>query len=91
MTYLTVRDVADRFQCSARTVERMIERGELQAFRLGPKLIRIPPTAIEAFEARVCPTDSTAPSSTANDPASGTSAGPMADARVVALRARLTR
>jgi excisionase family DNA binding protein len=44
--YLTVADVAARFQVSNRTVERMISTGQLSAVRFGPKLLRIPPAAL---------------------------------------------
>ncbi|KRE79914.1 DNA-binding protein [Arthrobacter sp. Soil763] len=30
-----------RYKCSPRTIRRMIERGELTAYRVGPKLLRI--------------------------------------------------
>ena len=40
MTYLTPREVANHFKVSTRTVERLIERGELSCVRLGPKLTR---------------------------------------------------
>lgn len=39
--YLTVKDVAERFQTSNRTVERLIERGQLPAVRLGPRVLRV--------------------------------------------------
>lgn len=32
---------AARYKCSARTLRRMIARGELTAYRVGPKLLRI--------------------------------------------------
>lgn len=90
--YMTVKAVADRFVVSTRTVERWIEHGQLSVIRLGPKLTRIRPSDLEAFEATLCPnTASNDPSSTEDSPTSGTSAGRRADARVVALRDRLTR
>jgi len=86
-TLLTVRDVAAKWSVSPRTVERYIERGDLQALRFGPKLIRIKPEAVEAFEESLCPTtDSSGPSSTSTEPSSGTSPGRKIDARVVKLR-----
>ena len=92
MSYLTVKNVADRFQVSTRTVERLIATGQLSAVRFGPKLLRIPPAALEAYEAKICPTTaSTDPSSTEGSPPAGTSSGPKRDARVVSLRARRTR
>lgn len=32
---------ADRYKCSARTLRRMIARGELTAYRVGARLLRI--------------------------------------------------
>jgi excisionase family DNA binding protein len=40
-TYLTVADVADELEVSARTVLRWVERGELQAVRLPGGRLRI--------------------------------------------------
>lgn len=34
-------EAGDRYKCSARTIRRMIDRGELTAYRVGPKLLRI--------------------------------------------------
>ena len=42
--------LADRWDCSERHVRNMIERGELAAFRLGEKLLRIRLEDVEAFE-----------------------------------------
>lgn len=42
--------LARRWQCSPRHVRNMINRGELHAFRLGGKLIRIPAKVVEEFE-----------------------------------------
>lgn len=49
---LTPEDVAERWGCSASHVRRLIANGELPAFRLGGKLIRIRPQDVEAYE---CP------------------------------------
>jgi excisionase family DNA binding protein len=46
----TPRQLAERWECSERHVRNLINRGELQFFRLGGKLIRIPQSAVEAFE-----------------------------------------
>lgn len=89
-TYLTVRDVAERFVVSVRTVERWISRGELSAVALGPKLTRIRPTDLEAFEARLCLTTASNDQASTESAASGTSSGRKVDARVVNLRARRT-
>jgi excisionase family DNA binding protein len=47
--YLGPRDVASMLGIDRRTVRRMIESGELVAYRLGPKLIRIPLAAVHAY------------------------------------------
>lgn len=88
---LTVHEVAVRWACSSRTVQRAIEDGRLRARRFGPKLIRVHPDDLEAFEATTCDTNSSAPSSMADSPPSGTSAGPKADARVAYLQRKPTR
>lgn len=90
--FLTPKDIAARWQVSLRMVQSMIERGDLPAVRLGPKLLRIRPADLAAVEASLCPTTaSNDPSSTDEQPPSGTSAGPMAGARVAYLRNRPTR
>jgi excisionase family DNA binding protein len=47
----TMNALADRWAISARTVRRLIERGELRAIRVGGQL-RISPETIERFEER---------------------------------------
>lgn len=47
---LTPAKLADRWQCSERHVRNMIKRGELPAFRLGDKLIRIKISDVEEYE-----------------------------------------
>ena len=37
----TVQDAATRYGCSVRTIRRLIEKGTLQAYRLGPRTTRI--------------------------------------------------
>ncbi|MGW5854937.1 MULTISPECIES: helix-turn-helix domain-containing protein [Micrococcus] len=46
---LTIAEAADRLQVSAVTVRRMIARGELNAYRYGPRLIRIDPADLLAL------------------------------------------
>ena len=41
MAYLTIKETARAAKVSERTVRRWIARGELQAKRLGPSLVRI--------------------------------------------------
>lgn len=43
MSYLTVKDVAGRFHVPDRTVKQWIENGDLRAFRVSPRLLRIRP------------------------------------------------
>lgn len=42
----TIPDVAERLKVSNKTVRRLIERGELRAERIGPRLIRVDMTQI---------------------------------------------
>ncbi|WP_170429158.1 helix-turn-helix domain-containing protein [Ruegeria arenilitoris] len=46
----TPKQLAERWNCSANTVRNLISAGELHAFRIGEKLIRIPVEAIEEYE-----------------------------------------
>ncbi len=87
--YMTPRDIAERWQCSVRTVERKISDGTLRAVRFGPKLVRIRPEDLTAFEETLCALND--PQSTAGAPTPGTSSGPRADARVASLQRRQTR
>ena len=45
---LTMREVADVLRVSSRTVRRMIDRGELQAVRIG-RSVRVQRAAVEAL------------------------------------------
>lgn len=47
---LSPEQVAEIWGCSANHVRSLIHRHELRAFRLGPRLLRIPPDAIAEFE-----------------------------------------
>ena len=42
--------LADRWSCSPNHVRNLIRRGELNAFRVGSRLLRISPDAVEEFE-----------------------------------------
>ena len=87
---LTPKDVAERWRCSLATVMRVIRQGKLRATHLGPKLVRIHPEELEAYErsciapAAQAPTDSPGPSG--DHPAK-----PARDARLVALQRRMAR
>jgi len=50
-SHWTIDALAARWAVSARTVRRLIERGELRAIRIGGQL-RISPEAVERFEER---------------------------------------
>ncbi|WP_438823053.1 helix-turn-helix domain-containing protein [Methylobacterium frigidaeris] len=47
---LTPEQVAERWGCSANHVRNLIKRRELRAFRVGSRLLRIPPDAVVEFE-----------------------------------------
>jgi excisionase family DNA binding protein len=47
---LTPEMVAARWDCSANHVRNLIRRGELRAFRVGSRLLRVKPEAVEEFE-----------------------------------------
>jgi excisionase family DNA binding protein len=50
-SHWTIGALATRWAVSARTVRRLIERGELRAIRIGGQL-RISPETVERFEER---------------------------------------
>lgn len=37
----SIKDAANRYGCSTRTIRRLIENGTIQAYRLGPRTTRI--------------------------------------------------
>ena len=39
--FMTIQQVAESYQLSSSTVRRMIQRGQLTAHRLGPRVIRV--------------------------------------------------
>lgn len=49
---LTPEMLAEYWGCSGRHVRNLINRGELSAFRIGAKLVRIRRESIEEFESR---------------------------------------
>ncbi len=49
-TYLTIRQVADRFGVSYQTVWQMVKRGEIDSIRIR-SVVRIPESAITKFAA----------------------------------------
>jgi excisionase family DNA binding protein len=44
--------LARRWQCSSQHIRDMIERGDLKAFRVGGKLLRISAEEVEDYERR---------------------------------------
>ncbi|WP_162987172.1 helix-turn-helix domain-containing protein [Sphingomonas paeninsulae] len=48
---LTVKTLAEKWGCSMSFVYSEIDKGRLTVMRLGPKLIRIRPDDVEAYEA----------------------------------------
>lgn len=53
MAYLTKAQAAEELQISVRTLEGLIKRGQLPAYRIGPQLVRIDREDLRAFvEAR---------------------------------------
>ena len=46
---LTIQQVADILQCEHKSVRAMIARGELKAYRYGPRMIRINPEDLKAM------------------------------------------
>ena len=51
MTLITRQDAAQRLCISLRTLDELIHRGALRAYRIGPKIIRISAEDLDAFVA----------------------------------------
>lgn len=49
MTYLTRQQTAERLGVSLRTLDGLIGRGELPAYRVGSRLVRIRDTDVDAY------------------------------------------
>ena len=49
MTYLTRQQAADRLAVSLRTLDGLIARGAIPAYRVGPKIVRIREDELEAY------------------------------------------
>lgn len=94
---MTLAMVAERWSCSERSVRRLVETRELEAFRLGKKLVRIPRRAVEEYECRMSLTAS-ASSGAGSPSSSGETASesdsrstPMTRLRLAAVRQRYTQ
>ncbi len=57
-TFMTLNAAANRFDCSERTIRRMIANGELTGYRVGKRLVRVDAAEVDQL-ARVIPTVST--------------------------------
>lgn len=75
----TPATLAQRWACSERQIRLMIERGELPAFRLGEKLLRISKEVVESIECQ----NGASPDCEANSSSHGTT--PKASADVIDL------
>ncbi len=55
--YLTKQQAADALQISVRTLEGLVKRGQLPAYRIGPKCVRIDSRDLDAYVAarRIAP------------------------------------
>ncbi|MEO4038419.1 helix-turn-helix domain-containing protein [Micrococcaceae bacterium Sec6.3] len=49
LDYMTQQDAAEALGISLSTIRRMIARGELRAYRFGPRVIRIDPADLRAM------------------------------------------
>ena len=49
---LTFQQVAERWNCSARTVTRKVERGEIEVVELSDRLRRIPESTADKYAAK---------------------------------------
>jgi excisionase family DNA binding protein len=86
----TPATLAAEWQCSAQHVRNLIDNGELRAFRLGGKLLRIPAEAVTEF---LCRKDTLSGSSKANAASCSTTTqeGVSDIASVLATRVELKR
>ncbi|GAA4121618.1 hypothetical protein GCM10023067_30750 [Aminobacter aganoensis] len=62
------RTLALEWQCSERHIRNLIERGELKAFHLGGKLLRIEASEAQAFKLRNSTSREPVPFETAPEP-----------------------
>lgn len=49
--YLTIQETAVRLRCSIKTVRRYVSSGKLLAYRVGPTMLRIRVTDVDAMVA----------------------------------------
>jgi excisionase family DNA binding protein len=86
--------LAKEWACSERHIRNLVAAGQLRAFRLGGKLLRIPQDAVEEFQCRNTASDGStdASASPGGETESGTVTRlePLARARLNGLRQRST-
>jgi len=87
--------LAETWCCSERHIRNLVAAGQLRAFRLGGKLLRIPSDAVEEFiacqnTASDGSTDGSASPGGATESGTVTRLAPMTRARLTALRQRST-
>ena len=49
MGYITMETAAERLCISEKTMKRMVQRGAIPAYRIGPKMVRIDEKELEAY------------------------------------------
>lgn len=49
MTTLTVQQVADQLQISLRTARELTRTGQIPTVKVGPRLLRVRPEALDAY------------------------------------------
>src|ERR1700758_3590784 len=87
----TPAELAREWQCSERHTRNLVAKGQLRAFRLGGKLLRIPLEAVEEMEQ--CPaiasegsTENSSSCSTSQESADASGLTPKTQARLTVLR-----
>jgi excisionase family DNA binding protein len=89
--------LATEWQCSERHIRNLIARGELRAFRLGGKLVRIPFDAVEEFlqcnrtDFNDCTVSSASSTPMETESGTVTALAPLTRAKLNALRQRSTQ
>ncbi|NKR79996.1 excisionase family DNA-binding protein [Rhodococcus hoagii] len=76
MQYTTIRETANRLGVSDMTIRRMVARGELTAYRIGPRMLRLDADEVDRLAIKV---------------PVGTTAGHVAKARSILTTAEVER
>lgn len=50
---LTIQQVAARLSVTTRTVQRYLANGTLRGVRIGPRLVRVPESALQAIQVQI--------------------------------------